>query len=523
VVSGSLEPQRSAYRISVKAIQSVTGDVISTAYADAVSKNQVLEVATRLMARVRSALGDKTSESAQLFAMKSISTSSLDVVSYYAAGVEAQARGNFEEARQRLQKTVELDPKFALGYHGLAVVSQNLVRPDDATKYIGQALRYLDGLTDREKYTTRGLYFRLMGDNQQCVREYGEQLARYPADVAAHNQRAICLKNLRRLREAIDELRQAVQVLPKHVAFRTNLALYSNFGGDFDGAEREVESIAQPSRPVLLAQAQSLLGRGRLQEATETYAKLASTDVRGASLAPSGLGDILLYQGRFADAIRVFEQGAAHDLAAKNRDRAAIKFTSIGYANLMMGPAARARAIAAAEQALMYSRSPHVLFPAAQVLVEAAALDRAKALAAEISSSPDVWGGTPAHAKIIEGEAALKNGDTQQAIKLLTDANSMLDTWIGHFDLGRAYLKAKAFVQADAEFDRCITRRGEALSLMDEDPTYGHFPIVYYYQGLVRQQMNTAGFADSFREYLKIRGAAGDDPLLPEVRRLAGS
>jgi tetratricopeptide (TPR) repeat protein/tRNA A-37 threonylcarbamoyl transferase component Bud32 len=522
VVSGSLEPQRSGYRISVKAQQTVTGDVISIAYADAASKNQVLEVATRLMARVRSALGDKTSESAQLFAMKSISTSSLDVVSYYAAGVEAQARGNFEEARQRLLKTVELDPKFALGYHGLAVVSQNLVRPDDATKYIGQALRYLDGLTDREKYTTRGLYFRLMGDNQQCVREYGEQLARYPADVAAHNQRAICLKNLRRLREAINELRQAVQVLPKHVAFRTNLALYSNFGGDFEGAQREIDSIPQPSRSVVLAQAQSLLGRGRLEDASAAYEKLASTDVRGASLAPSGLGDILLYQGRFSDAIRLFEQGAAKDLAAKNRDRAAIKFTSIGYAYLMTGQAGRARAVAAAEQALTYSRSPHVLFPAAQVLVEAGALDRVPALAAEISSSQDVWGGTPAHAKIIEGEMALKNGDPQQAIRLLTEANSILDTWTGHFDLGRAYLKANAFVQADAEFDRCIARRGEALSLMDEDPSYGHFPIVYYYQGLVRQQMNTAGFADSFREYLKIRGASGDDPLLPEVRRLIG-
>jgi hypothetical protein len=189
----------------------------------------------------------------------------------------------------------------------------------------------------------------------------------------------------------------------------------------------------------------------------------------------------------------------------------------------MTGQKGRARAVAAAEGALMQSKSAHVMFPAAQVLVEAGALDRARALAAELSASPDVWGGTPAHGKIIEGEIALKNGDPQQAIKLLTDANSILDTWIGHFDLGRAYLEAGAFVQADAEFDRCIARRGEALSLMDEDPTYGHFPIVYYYQGRVRQELNTASFADSYREYLKIRGASPDDPLVPEVRRRAGS
>ena len=56
--------------------------------------------------------------------------------------------------------------------------------------------------------------------------------------------------------------------------------------------------------------------------------------------------------------------------------------------------------------------------------------------------------------------------------RTLKEANEMLDTWIGHFDLGRAYLAAGAFPQADSEFDRCLKRSGEALSLfLDEEPT----------------------------------------------------
>jgi hypothetical protein len=67
-----------------------------------------------------------------------------------------------------------------------------------------------------------------------------------------------------------------------------------------------------------------------------------------------------------------------------------------------------------------------------------------------------------------------------------------------------------------------MTRQGEALALfLDEEPTFGFFPAVEYYQGLVREGLGTAGFADSFRRYLEIRGAAGEDPLLPEVRRRA--
>ncbi len=127
------------------------------------------------------------------------------------------------------------------------------------------------------------------------------------------------------------------------------------------------------------------------------------------------------------------------------------------------------------------------------------------------------------YGKIIEAQIALKKKEPVQAIKILTDANGVWDTWLGHFNLGRAYLEAGRFVEADSEFDLCITRRGEALTVMDEGPSYGIFPIVYYYQGRVREGLKTANFADSYREYLKIRGESKEDPLVPEVRKRAGN
>ena len=60
-------------------------------------------------------------------------------------------------------------------------------------------------------------------------------------------------------------------------------------------------------------------------------------------------------------------------------------------------------------------------------------------------------------------------------------------------------------MRADGEFDLCITRRGEALSVMDEGPTFGRLPMAYYYRGVAREEVGTANFADSYREYLKIR------------------
>src|SRR5207247_1137193 len=133
-----------------------------------------LEEATRLIAKVRKSLGDEASESAQIFTMANLSATSLDVVRLYAAAQEAASNGKFTDAIQNAAKAVELDPKFGVGYQVLAAQSRNLGKTADAEKYITLALSHLDGMTERERYSTRGLSYRVTGDYAQCVKEYGE-------------------------------------------------------------------------------------------------------------------------------------------------------------------------------------------------------------------------------------------------------------------------------------------------------------------------------------------------------------
>jgi tetratricopeptide (TPR) repeat protein len=261
------------------------------------------------------------------------------------------------------------------------------------------------------------------------------------------------------------------------------------------------------------------LGQGQLLQAAETYQELAKINALGASQAASGLSDLAAHEGRFSDAVRILEQGAAADLTAKNTDRAAAKFASLAHVHLQRGQ--RSAASAAARKALLNSKSVAIRFQAARALAEAGDIAEARplidGLASELQAEPQ------AYAKIVEGELALKGGDPRQAIKILTEANTLLNTWLGHFNLGRAYLEAGAFVQADSEFDTCLKRRGEALELLlDGEPTYAYLPPVYYYQGRVREALNSARFAESYRTYLSIRGQSKEDPLLPEVRRRAG-
>jgi serine/threonine protein kinase/tetratricopeptide (TPR) repeat protein len=519
VLSGSVDRQGDGYGVSVKATHAVTGNVIASAENRASSKDQVLGAATKLASEVREALGDDTSDSDKRFAMETLSATSLEVVRDYAAAAQAMSDSRFEEARQSFSKAVAHDPKFGLAYAGMAIASRNLDKQQDAEQFIKEAVRHVDGMTERERYRTRGLFYMVTGDHQQCVKEFGDLIARYAADASARNNLALCLTYLRNMPRALDEMRQVVKILPKRALYRENLALYADYSGDFQIAEQEVRAMQEPGLFGLLALTFSQLGQGQLPQATETLQALGKIDALGASYAASGLGDLALYEGRLSEAARVFAQGAAADLASKDTDRAANKFAALAYTQLLRRQ--KGAAIEAAERALTNSKAVKIRFLTARVFVEAGAAAKAHTLAAGLAS--ELQAEPQAYAKIVEGEDALKNGDARQAIKALTEANTLLDTWMGHFDLGRAYLEAGGFTQADSEFDRCLKRRGEALALfLDEEPTYGYFPPVYYYQGRVREGLNSAGFAESYRTYLTIRGQSKEDSLLPEVRRRAG-
>ena len=108
------------------------------------------------------------------------------------------------------------------------------------------------------------------------------------------------------------------------------------------------------------------------------------------SWSASGLGDLALYQGRFSDAVRIFEEGAAADLEAKNTDRAARKLTSLASVQLLRGQ--KSAALTAAEKALQISKAVPIRFLAGRVLSRptniAKARELAEGLAAELPAEP---------------------------------------------------------------------------------------------------------------------------------------
>jgi serine/threonine protein kinase/tetratricopeptide (TPR) repeat protein len=522
ILTGSLNSQGSGYRLSVSVIDAITGKTLATAAGTAANKDELLLNIPKLAAPLRKALGDATPESVQVEKTRgALSAASLEVVHEYGIAMEQLFAGNSEEALRSFSNAIALDPNFARAYGGMAAAYGNLGRTQDAEKYVKLAMEHVDRMTERERYRVRGFYYFTTGNWPKCIEEYSELLKRFPADDVAQANVGGCYLDLRRIPEAVAAAQRAVEIVPKGAMQRVLLSLYSSYGGDFAVGEREARTALElnPSFPAYLALVEAQLGLGQISQATETYHKLEKVNALGASLAASGLADIASYEGRYADAVRILEQGVAFDLAAKNADSAAEKLAALARLQLLRGQ--KGPAVAAATKALSVSQSVPVRVLAAQTLLEAGEIAEAQKLADGLAS--ELQPETQSYAKIIRGDLALQRGEKNQAIKMFTDANQLLDTWIGRFELGRADLEAGLFVEADSEFDRCVKRRGEALEIfMDNVPTIAYLPTVYYYQGRVREGLKSAGFAESYRAYLSIRGRAGEDPLLADIHRRLG-
>jgi tetratricopeptide (TPR) repeat protein/predicted Ser/Thr protein kinase len=517
VISGSISRRDGKYRVTLDAVDSATGNTLESSEINVATKDDVLLGIPQLAAPIRKALGDRTPESAQLASVAgSFSAASLEAVHEYGTAMEHQFSGDFAGALQSFTKSAQLDPNFARAYSGMAAMSRNLGRPQDAEKYFKQAMEHVDRMTERERLRTRGAYYVTVGNFPKCVEEYSALIVKFPFDNIAHNNLGACYSRLRNWSKAVEEGKRAVELNPLGSAQRQNLALYSAALGDFPSAEKEArESLRlNPSSPAsLLVLADAQMGEGKISDALATYEQLRSLGGTGATIASAGVADVAIYEGRYRDAVRVLESAAADHLKAKEPEQAADSYATLAHAHLSAGH--NADAISGANRALALSQSVKIRFLAGNVLAAAGDVKNASAVVASLA--PEPLPESRAYSKLIQGEIYLQQHDAQRAIQAFTDAGTTLDTWIGHLKLARAYYAAKMFTEADSELDTCIRRRGEVLEMMDDGPTSGYFPAVYFYRGQVRQALNSPGYADSYQRYKAIRGAAGEDPLLQSI------
>ncbi len=516
VVSGTISRDDS-YHLAFRALDAVTGKPIESTEVTANTKDDVLAAVGRAAADLRKALGDTTPVSTQLAAAETFTAGSLEAAHEYALGQDLLYSGKFDDAARHYEQAIKLDPDLGRAYAGLAIDYANMGRKGDAENYYKLAMSHIDRMTDREKYRTRSGYYLMTRNNARAIEELNQLVKQYPADMAGLNNLPIAYFYSRDMARALEESQRAIAVYPKNYVARNNAALYAMYAGDFPTAIKQAQTVLamNPSYvKAYVAIALSQLGQNDIAAATETYRKMASLSASGQSTATIGLADVALYEGRSADAVKLLKDGVERDRAEKRTDAANRKLATLADVT---------GNVAAAEQVLATgTHDEHTLYTTAHALLQGGKSDRALAVASRLDS--EIESELQHYGKLIEGEALLQAGKAREALTRFEDARRIADSWLARFDRGRAYLELGAFTEADADFEVCAKRRGEAAAIfLDDVPTFHYFPPVHYYLGRAREGLGSASAAESYKQFLAIRSKGDGDPLVADARRRLGA
>ena len=529
ILAGSIGPSGAGYRITVKGANP-DGTELWTRSANSrtTSDSDVLRAVADVASDIRTALGDTASRQDRQADSESVTTSSLEALQSYTAAQELFANGKFDEAVTEFQRSTAKDQNFGRAYAGLANTLFFMGRKAEAEDNYKRALALMDRMTEREKYRTRGIYFFAVARNyEQAIDNYETLIKAYPTDSSGLNNLAIAYFMILNFPKAQEMGKRVLELYPKNVLFRNNLALYAMYAGDFATATRESEPLLKdpgdhPFFKIYLPPAIAASLNGQFDAAAAAYAQMAKAGPEGASLASAGLADMAMYRGRYKEAEGILLAGIQADAKASNTAGVAAK--RLMLAEVYAATNRTTQALTSAGEALKLGKSESIIVPAARLYLRVGKKDQAEELAADLDNQLQTQ--SRAYARIIDGNVSLLNRRSATAIDAFRDARKHADLWMGRFDMGVTYVEAGKWVEALSELDACEKRRGEATAIfLDDSPTLRYQATLPYY--LARAQEGAgqqAAARNNYRAFLSIRGAdAPDDPLVADARRRAGS
>ena len=525
ILAGTIDAAGSRVQIAIKALDPADGHAIATATGTAATKNDVLKTVGTLAVQLRRALGDTTSKSASLAAMDPVTTVSLEALQAYAKGQDLALAGKSQEALKAFEGAVALDPSLGRAYVQMAVIYGNLKRDGPAKENFENALKYIDRMTEREKYRSLGSYYLIVARNyDKAIENYENLVQRYPADNSGHANLGYAYQLMGNIDKAVSEGKKAIDIYPRNLLQRTNYAMYLMYAGDFSTSIKEANRVLEENPQfdyAILTVARATLAMGDLAGAHAAYRRLHDVSEFGASLASMGEADIAMYLGRYREAVGMLTAGIAADEKAGNSPDAAPKYVALAEAQLALG--GRAAAETAAVKATALSRQPGVLFPAARVLIELGRKDEASKIAADLENM--LQRQTTAYARALDGELRLKDNRLASALEALRDSQKGYDSWFAHYLLGKTYFDAGHFAEALPELEWCFRHKGLASDVFIADSaTLRYFPPVQYWLARAQQSLGAVDAARrNYQEFVGVRATADSpDPLAADARERAG-
>ncbi|MGB2885979.1 MAG: tetratricopeptide repeat protein, partial [Dehalococcoidia bacterium] len=521
-IEGSIEPKGEGFVLKVRVRDPVKPEDAKEYSRKVNSRDEVLNAAAWIANKVRSGLGDVSVDANKALLEETFTTTSLEAMKAYTTAQELQMSGKRTEAIKEYNKALEYDPNLGRAYAGLGACYYNLNQIKESEHNYMEALKLIETMTDREKFRTRGGYYLVKKNFLKAIDEFSKLAGRFPADAAGHANLAFAYYLAYDMPKAYKVGTRALELTPKNINSHYNLGWYAMAIGEYAQAETAARATMEiypryERAYVLLSLSQ--LARDQFTEALETYEQLDPLGAAGSSLKSIGVADIAVYEGRLSDAVEILVKGVNADLENNLTDLAVDKYAMLAYINMLQGRKSEAKD--AAEKALAsvsQSREGEIFYALASVYLLTGEEEKARLLTEKLSQK--ILADNQAFAKLIEGYASLYKGDIPTALNFFTEAQSLADTWLGRFAMGRAYLEAEEYTEAASEFEICEKRQGEAMAIFLNDlPSFRYLDSLYYYIGRAKEGMGISGASEAYQKFLEIKeNEDWGDPLVKNAR-----
>ena len=532
VVEGSIARLGSEYVLGLQAKNCTTGEVIAGEQARAATKEDVLDVLSRVAGTFRTMVGESLASVEQHSKpLAEATTPSLDALKAYSASKEAVLASGTAAAAALLERAVALDPEFAMAHATLGITYSNLGESVRSMESTTRAYQLRDRASDRERFFITTMYDRQVTGNLERERQTLESWAdTYPRDALPHGLMAGFAANGSGKHElSIQEAGKAIALDPDHPLPYASLAfsaLYLDRLADAEAAllRASQRSLEVPDYTVVRFFISFLKGdrEGMNREVSR------SSGGRGEDLMLHLQALDLARSGRLREArqtsrlaVNLARQGGQRERAARFEAATAVWEGFVGNA-----PAARQRAA----DALELTAGRDVTYAAAFALALSGDWARSRELADDLErrfreDTSVQFSYRPALRALFSANA----GQPEAAI-LLLQAPARFDLAVAGvayegfygalysvYVRGQAYLAAGRPAEAATEFRRILSHRG--IVLVDPVDAMARLQLAR----ALALSGDTANAKTAYQDFLNLWNAADPDALLlAQARRESG-
>ncbi|MGQ9672749.1 MAG: protein kinase domain-containing protein [Candidatus Aminicenantales bacterium] len=260
ILIGSFSKAGDNFRIDIQLQDGRTGELLSSSRVEGKGEDSIFAMVDELTRKIKQDLKLPAAEIASDIdrELEKITTASPEAFKFYVEGRKLHHEQKYRESIQMMEKAVAIDPGFAMAYRSMAMGYGNLLLTSQKQTYLKKAFELTDRLSDRERYTIEGDYYRESERSyDKAVAAYERLLELYPDDSIGTTNLGILYTSLEEWDKAIELYERALQNNPEniwtylnlvdsdndHALFLNHLALAYFKKGDWEKAKDEHEKI----------------------------------------------------------------------------------------------------------------------------------------------------------------------------------------------------------------------------------------------------------------------------------------